>query len=168
MDKPHTIHFLLKILFITILLAGCTANGLAIRYFYGKIDNELYERILTYATFTKAQKEQIRESVEKYSNWHKTIELPRYVVFLSQLATQIETGKFSTDIILADFKKIRGFANTSFIHSPLYDSAKFLKTLSDQQITEIKNSFEKQDLSFGNGTKSVNRKIAIMSGLKKL
>ena len=148
MSKLQEFKILINLLLLTALLAGCSANGLVIRYFYGEMDDKLYDRILAYATFTETQKEQIRKSVEKYSSWHKQNELPRYENFLDQIATQISAGELTSDMVLTYFEQARGFAKTSFEHSPFFNSAEFLKSLSDQQIEEIQNKFARQDDEF--------------------
>jgi len=136
------------LLLVMLLLVGCSPNGLLIRYFYGEIDEKLYDRIVAYATFTQAQTSKIKQSVDEFKAWHQVNELPRYAEFLNEIAEQISSERVTEKTILANFKIARNFANASFQQSPFYNSADFLQSLSDQQVVEIENHIAQQDEKF--------------------
>ncbi len=148
MSNRRKIEITLLLILVTQILVGCGTNGLLIRYFYGEMDDKLYDRILAYASFTEAQKAQIKQSVDEYKQWHQQNELPRYITFLDEISNQISSANITTKTVLANFDKARGFAKTSFEHSPFYDSADFLKNLSNQQVDEIENHFSEQNEEF--------------------
>ncbi len=133
---------------ILLLLTGCSANGLVIRYFYGEIDVKLYDRIIAYATFTEEQKAQIKQAVDEYTEWHKQNELPRYAKFLDNLSIQLSEGNMTYQMVLDNFKQAREFARAGFEHSPIYKHPRFFETLTDQQVKQIENHFFEQDKEF--------------------
>ena len=138
----------ITILVILFLLAGCSANGLVIRYFYGEFDDKLYDRITAFATFTEEQKQQIKQAVSEYKTWHQENELPRYSVFLNRLSTKLESGEITEQTVLDYFGQARNFAKTGFQHSPVYKHPEFFKALTDRQVEEIQNHFAEQDKEF--------------------
>ncbi len=136
------------ILLILLVLAGCSANGLVIRYFYGEFDDKIYDQITAYATFNEEQKDQIKQAVDEYKTWHQENELPRYATFLNQLSAQLNSGEITQQTVLDYFEQARSFAKTGFQHSPLYKHPEFFITLSDKQVEEIEQHFAQQDEEF--------------------
>lgn len=136
------------ILTVAIVLAGCSTNSLLIRYFYGRMDNSMNERILAYASFTPEQKAEIRQTVDQYFHWHRQSELPKYAEFLGDLSRKIDSGDYSREQILADIEKARLLSRRGFMHSPMAGAAPFLKTLSDQQVEEIAAHFDRKNQDF--------------------
>ena len=136
------------VLVVITLLAGCSTNSLLIRYFYGRMDNNMNERILAYASFTPEQESEIRRAVDDYFLWHRQNELPRYADFLSDISKKIDSGDYSKEQILIEIEKVRRLSKRGFMRSPVAGAASFLKTLSDAQVEEIAAHFKKKDQDF--------------------
>jgi len=136
------------LLLVTLVIAGCNGNGLLIRYFYGQIDNNLYDRITAYASFNEVQKSQIRNSVDHYARWHRQTELPRYAAFLDQIIAALEAGTISNQLAFDYLLQGRELTEIGFRQSPFNQSSEFLRGLSDQQVDEIEAYFSLQDEKF--------------------
>lgn len=139
---------LLTIFVISAMVAGCTTNSLVIRYFYGRMDNNLNARILAMAEFSDAQKEEIQQAVDAYSVWHRQNELPRYAEFIGVLLHRVETGQFDQQIVMEDLETVRDFAKVGFLQSPFVQHADFMKGLDDRQVDQVAEHFEKRDEAF--------------------
>lgn len=138
----------LIVVIVALGVVGCSTNSLVIRYFYGRMDNNLNSRILTMADFSDAQKEEIRKAVNDYAAWHRRNELPRYAEFIEELTLKVELGVLNHDVVLQDMETIRNFAKTGFLKSPFVQSTTFLKSLEDRQVAQVAEHFSRQDEEF--------------------
>lgn len=138
----------LIVVIVALGVVGCSTNSLVIRYFYGRMDNNLNSRILAMADFSDAQKEEIRKAVDDYAAWHRRNELPRYAEFIEELTLKVELGVLNHDVVLQDMETIRNFAKTGFLKSPFVQSTTFLKSLEDRQVAQVAEHFSRQDEEF--------------------
>lgn len=138
----------LIVLIVALGVVGCSTNSLVIRYFYGRMDNNLNNRILAMADFSDPQKEEIRKAVDDYAAWHRHNELPRYAEFIEELQVKVELDLLNYDAVLQDMETIRNFAKTSFLKSPFVQSTTFLKSLEDRQVVQVAEHFSRQDEEF--------------------
>jgi len=136
------------VVIMTLIIGACSTNSLLIRYFYGQMDNRMQERILDYASFSPAQKSEIRQSVDTFFLWHRTNELPKYAAYLDQLGAEIEDNQFNQSSILEHLRAVRRMSQDSFARSPLARAAPFLKSLSDAQVLEIEARLKQKDDEF--------------------
>ncbi len=138
----------LIVVIIALGVVGCSTNSLVIQYFYGRMDNNLNNRILAMADFSEHQKEEIRKAVDEYAAWHRHNELPRYAEFIEELQVKVELGLLNYDVVLQDMETIRNFAKTGFLKSPFVQSTTFLKSLEDRQVVQVAEHFSRQDEEF--------------------
>jgi len=139
---------ILWVLFVTILVSACSTNSLLIKYFYGRMDNKMQNSILNYATFSKAQKSEIKQAVDDFFAWHRTSELPKYAQYLEQISKEIKENDFDQASVLDHLNRIRKLSQDSFKRSPVAIAAPFFKTLSDGQVLEIEARLKKRDEKF--------------------
>ena len=137
-----------SVLLTTLILSGCSASGLMIRYLYSRLDNILVERMLSYADFSGQQEFGVRESVAQFSNWHRYTELPRYADFIDAFVARLVAAEMTEQTTYQDFDKMRDFLGESFRNSPIYDSADFLQKLTDKQVNQVAERFSDQDARF--------------------
>jgi len=104
--------------------------------------------ILNYATFSKAQKSEIKQAVDEFFAWHRTSELPKYAQYLEQISNEIEQGDFDQAGVLDHLNQIRRMSQYSFKRSPVAKAAPFFKTISDKQVLEIEAHLKKKDEKF--------------------
>ncbi len=151
MDNTHhsgKIRQVLLMAMTVVLLVGCSSNSLVIRFMYGRMDNNLNQRILAYAEFDQSQEQEIRRAVNDFYKWHRRNELPRYADFLQRIESGINNGGIDQQLILDHMTEIRDLVEEGFKRSPIADSASFLKNLSDQQVRQIADRFAEQDKEY--------------------
>ena len=130
------------------LTAGCSTGSLAIRYLYGRFDNTLNERILAYADFSATQEAEIRRAVDEYVAWHRQNELPRYAALLAEVTTQLESGDYDVDVVMASLEQVRAYSDHGYQMSPIVNAQDFLRDLSDEQVRQIAEKFRQREESF--------------------
>lgn len=155
-------------LLIATLVIGCTTNSLVIRYFYGRIDNNLNARILSVAEFSEAQKAEIKQAVDEYAAWHRRNELPRYAAFIDELQDKVESGQIEFDVVMHDMEVVRDFAKTSFLQSPFVQSSDFMRNLDDSQVTQVAAHFDKQNEAFLEWAEQYRSEDGMQKRLKRI
>ncbi len=153
---------------VVTLVAGCTTNSLAIRYFYGRIDNNLNARILSMAEFSEAQKSEIRRAVDDYAAWHRRNELPRYAAYIDELQNKLKSGQFDHDLVMHEMEVVRNFAKTSFLQSPFVQSPDFMRSLDDSQVDQVEAHFEKQNEAFLEWAEKYRSEDGMQKRLKRI
>jgi len=155
-------------LLIATLVAGCTTNSLVVRYFYGRIDNNLNARILSMAEFTESQKAEIKQAVDEYALWHRRNELPRYAAFIDDLRNKVESNQIEFDVVMHNMEVVRDFAKTSFLQSPFVRSPDFMRNLDDSQVTQVEAHFDKQNEAFLERTEQYRSEDGMQKRLKRI
>ena len=155
-------------LLIATLVVGCTTNSLVIRYFYGRIDNNLNARILSMAEFSEAQKAEIKQAVDEYAAWHRRNELPRYAAFIDELQDKVESGQIEFEVVMHDMEVVRDFAKTSFLRSPFVRSPDFMRNLDDSQVNQVEAHFDKQNEAFLERAEQYRSEDGLQKRLKRI
>lgn len=120
-------------------LASACSGPLVIGSIYNSASNRITKEMKSYAKFSKAQKIIIDERFSQYHQWHRVTQLPLYGGLLRDIATQLESNTDIPDTTVQQWLiQINNLSMTLRHCNPLNDSNDFWSTLSDQQISQIK------------------------------
>jgi hypothetical protein len=161
----------LLLLLAAMLLAGCSAFGLA----YNHADWYLQHRINSYLTYDAQQQATITQNIADYLQWHRTHALPAYMRFLQ------DTDKL---VMRAEPLRVEQATQTRTELLQLYHAtmqpaiaptARMLVTLNAAQIDELERSYTKEartdrEEMFGNDQEDARNKRAqrTLSRLRQL
>jgi hypothetical protein len=127
-------------------ITGCSTNNLSIRFAYSRMDNNIARNFGEYADFDQAQQQWIRQSAREFQLWHRKNELPLYADLFLDLAQTVESGdKIDTESVQEIFAKLEELSNRSYKNSPFANSLPFLAGVSDEQVQQIAEAFDRQD-----------------------
>lgn len=128
---------------IVLLVFGCSGNTLVISTVYNGLDTKMAKRFYQYADFNEKQLAAIKGASEAYHLWHRKLQLPQYVRLLDDIHRKISTGEeISMQQVKQWSNSLYGFRDELFICNPINYSAVFLKTLSDNQVSQFESRFE--------------------------
>lgn len=112
------------------LLTGCMA-----RFSYGFADWVIEWMITDYVSLDKAQKKQLKLTIDKHLAWHKETQLARYRDWLIEFRVQTETG-LNRQWLIAWSEQLTVFWQDLALQI-LPDTTAFLRSLNDAQIEEL-------------------------------
>ena len=135
-----------RLLAATILictLSGCTNSPLAWKVLYGQFDNFLYRQFISYADFSDAQKSAIRKEIEVMAAWHRRSELPLYADYIDEFEARIMDQKPTADDVTWLFDALYEIGLRLDKNSPLLTLTPQMQALSDEQVEQISDAFDK-------------------------
>ena len=112
------------------LLTGCMA-----KFSYGFADWVIEWMITDYVSLDKAQKKQLKKTIDKQLAWHKETQLPRYRDWLIEFRVQTETGLNRQWLISWSEQLTVFWQDLALQINP--DTIAFLRSLSDAQVEEL-------------------------------
>lgn len=124
----------LPIFALTVLvvgLAGCTT-----KLAYNYLDWAMIWKVERLVSLDAEQKQQTKQALQEFHVWHRKTQLVQYAQYLDQLAKRVDQGPITAEEIHAETDKIQLLLAQSLTHI-LPDISRVLRTLSDQQVSEL-------------------------------
>ncbi|MEM7360173.1 MAG: DUF6279 family lipoprotein [Pseudomonadota bacterium] len=134
---------LLAAIIIICTLSGCTNSPLAWQLLYGQFDNFLYRQFISYADFSDAQKSAIRKEIEVMAAWHRRSELPLYADSIDEFEARILDRGPTADDVNWLFDALYEIGLRLDKNSPLLALTPQMQALSDEQVEQISDAFDK-------------------------
>jgi hypothetical protein len=133
---------LLGALLLALAVTGCSA----LRIGYNQADLILAHYVNDYFDLDRAQRVEFEERTDRFLAWHRRVELPDYVAFLTQAKARVERGVTREDVHwLIDGAKSR-FRTLAAQAAP--DAAPLLATLTDAQVAHLQEQWDKDNAKF--------------------
>jgi hypothetical protein len=130
------------LLALALLAGGCSS----LRLTYNQGAHLLYWWLDGYVDVSDEQAPRVREAIAGWFRWHRTTQLPDYVVLLARVQAQI--GEPTTpEAVCALWADMRRRGDTA-LDAALPAIAEFLRTLSPQQIRHVERRFAKGNRDF--------------------
>ncbi len=133
-----------QLIFIVLFCFSCTActnSKLILRPLYNSFDDRFEDRFLAYADFDQEQVQRIQDLADHFHLWHRQTQLESYRLLLAEFSNRLNDPE---DVLTEDVKR---WSNTLTIFTsnvgscnPIDAATDILKSLSDEQITQIKEA----------------------------
>jgi len=122
-------------------ISGC--SRFLYKQVYDNVDQILMNRIDHYFNLRSDQEEALRTVITLTHRWHRRSELPRYVRTLTAIQQTITDGWSEEEIrwLLREIKQHRN----RLIEKQIPDAARFLATVSDEQIDHLRMRFDESN-----------------------
>ncbi len=131
----------LGLLILCVALVGCSTQ-----FIYRNIDWFVIDYLEDYVDLTDQQEKMISDSVAHLSQWHRQVEIPKYVAHIDQLLT-MDPSQFS----LEEFHRQRRII-TSYTQNLLRkaepDIERITALMSDKQVDELMSSVRQRHSKF--------------------
>ncbi len=128
-----------------VLLSGCINSKLVITPLYGRLDNQMRAQFNKLGDFNKEQKRAVEQAIGTFHVWHRKSELPRYSLWIRELADAIASNEATTA------EEVEGWGVSLADHSrrarecyPIYFLVDQMQSLSDKQIDFIEQRFKEE------------------------
>lgn len=139
---PKTQNRFLSIFALTVLvlgLAGCTT-----KLAYNYLDWAMMWKVERLVSLDAEQKQQTKQALQEFHAWHRKTQLVQYAQYLSQLEKRIGQGPpITAKEVHAETDKIQLLLDQSLTRM-LPDISRVLRTLSDQQVSELLDSLTEE------------------------
>jgi hypothetical protein len=122
-----------------LIFQGCVAIGLMYKNAPYFVANRLSDDF----DLTRAQTQQLKEKLNRFQDWHRSQEIPRYVRFLSDAKVKSENGISEKDVDWA-MESLQSFRET-FLTKILQDAPDFLMQLDRTQWASFEKSQAKSN-----------------------
>lgn len=118
-------------------MSGCT-SVIALGTAYDSAASRFSKELISYADFADDQKEEIRQRVAAFHQWHRQDQLPKYRVLIDQITAALDTPQsVSQSDVEGWMDSARLLSRRLSYCSPPNGSGVFLNTLSDQQARQV-------------------------------
>ncbi|MGR5219224.1 DUF6279 family lipoprotein [Vibrio parahaemolyticus] len=131
----------LSVLVSLIIISGCTT-----KFLYSNLDWVLVEYIDDYVTLSDGQEDILSERITLLGQWHKENELPQYLEQLTQIRNQ-DPKKIDADYVLKQMDEVK-IHTKRLMNQVTPDLYALTLQMSDEQVKELLQNFEKQDRRF--------------------
>lgn len=125
-----------------VLLAGCTAVGLA----YQRLDWYAAWRIDRYVSLNSVQKAQRQEAVARFWDWHRTHELPRYARDLREIASVLDRPA-SPEVVRAYVERSEAYWRSATAQT-LPDLCAVMQSLDARQAAQVLTRIDEDNREF--------------------
>lgn len=133
----------LRLILIALLLtSACTNNSFALKILYNQFDTLMKRELLSYADFNDEQERVIKNEVDHSLTWHRRTELPRLADSLRSVQLRLLNETPQQQDVEWLFEELRSAGQRFEARSPLVALAPMMKTLSPQQVEQIKQKVE--------------------------
>lgn len=123
---------------IFLTLTACTSSEWLLSALYDRFDDKLATELKEYADFTPQQSDAIDSFALEYQYWHRTQHLPKYARLTREISAMLEADRIIDGPQVARWsEEIEGYFREMAICHPLNRASDFLKTITDEQITQI-------------------------------
>lgn len=162
--KPARRHA--RILFplaLLILVASCTNSKLLVGPLYNQLDDKIRSEFNKLGEFKEAQTAEFEQAVGTFHVWHRQSELPQYAALLQEIASSITEPELTTEQDVERWiQSADGFSRKARECYPINFLTGTIRTLSDEQITNIQNRFtsERRKNRERRGTRSPEERVA--------
>src|SRR5688572_21904797 len=116
---------------LLLLLAGCTT-----KVSYNFLDWAMEWKVQRMVTLHGQQKQQMRQAVQEFHQWHRTTQLPLYATYLESVENLLQQGPLTAAVIHAETDKIQLLMDKSF-NKILPDTAAVLAQLDETQVNQL-------------------------------
>lgn len=124
---------------IALLLAGCT-----VELAYTNLDRLVIRWINDQVELTSDQSQWVRQALNENLDWHCEEHLPQYAELLLTIGQDIQNGTIDTDTLNGYGETMTRFGREIMVVSrPI--ATQLLASLSDEQVTQLKQSFDKSN-----------------------
>ena len=127
------------VLSLCIVLTGCSAT----RLMYNQLDWVIVWYLNGFFSLNEEQEAQLRESVTRNMEWHRTTQLPKYAAFCRELDREM-SGTLSPEILERRYEKMTELWD-EFILQTLPDVSAFFLSLDQAQIDEFIENLEEHN-----------------------
>lgn len=127
------------VVLLAILLAGCSAT----RLMYNQLDWIVVWYLNGFFSLNDEQEEQLRESVTRNIEWHRTEQLPKYAQFCRELDREMG-GTLTQELLERRYEKMVELFD-EFIVQTLPDVSAFFLSLDQEQIDEFIENLEENN-----------------------
>lgn len=131
----------LSVLASLIIISGCTT-----KFLYSNLDWVLVEYIDDYVTLSDGQEDILSERITLLGQWHKENELPQYLEQLTQIRNQ-DPKKIDAGYVLKQMDDVK-IHTKRLMNQVTPDLYALTLQMSDEQVKELLQNFEKQDRRF--------------------
>ncbi|SEF41724.1 DUF6279 family lipoprotein [Vibrio hangzhouensis] len=131
----------LSVLVSLIIISGCTT-----KFLYSNLDWVLVEYIDDYVTLSDGQEDILSERITLLGQWHKENELPQYLEQLTQIRNQ-DPKKIDAGYVLKQMDDVK-IHTKRLMNQVTPDLYALTLQMSDEQVKELLQNFEKQDRRF--------------------
>ena len=138
--QRRSLRFSLVVLF-SIVLSGC-----GVRFAYNQLDWLIPWYLDDYVELERHQETLFEDRLQAYLAWHRSDQLPRYAVFLNQVADKAEAGLNRADIEAIE-QQTEVFAE-AMMDRMLNDLIDLLATASDEQIAQLFQRLEEDNATY--------------------
>jgi hypothetical protein len=133
-----TTRWLVAVLAFVVLGSGCTGA-----FLYNRLDTLIPWYLRSRVTLEDRQIDELRDNVSTLTSWHRRSQLTRYSDFLRDLALQVRQPVSRTDVENTSHR-IEGYWR-DLVDEFTPGAARWLQTLSEQQLDELLASYEEDD-----------------------
>lgn len=128
-------------LFCLVFLTSCSSTKLA----YNLLDVLIQWQIGKYVSLNKDQKEQSKQAIDEFHQWHRTTQLPRYSAYINQFLGRLDEKPFTGESIHAETDEVQLLLDTSMEKFlPILTS--LVMTFDEEQCQEVLDTMaEKQE-----------------------
>ena len=138
MKRSGTLKKTLALLVLCIATTSCTNSEWFLSFLYNRLDNNMYSEMSGYADFSRDQKTQIRDLIDRFHHWHRVTQLPLYSDFLREISEEITTtNQISYEQITNWSQQIERFVIYSSHCNPMNVASSIMVSLTDEQVEEI-------------------------------
>lgn len=124
-------------LLLVLALGGCTTSPLALKVLYGQFDNVMKRELLSYADFNDAERQAIKEEVDKLVAWHRYQALPSYVDLINEAQSRLLDSPAELKDIDWLFLTTKRLAQEFEARSPVLSLRPMIAQLDDRQINQV-------------------------------
>jgi hypothetical protein len=151
-----------------LLLLAVTASGCTAGFVYNRLDWVVSWYVNGIVTLDDDQERQLQSIVQRTLDWHRETQIPLYVDLLQRLESDI-AGPFSAADLEAYFNEIMALSD-EFLRRVMPDTAAFLRTLSDEQVEQLRVNLEESNdelwEDFGGATPEQRKKRRLRSAIR--
>jgi hypothetical protein len=150
-----------------IALSGCTAVQIG----YNNADSLLHWRGGQYFGFENEQKAEFERRVQRFLDWHRKTELPRYARYADDLANRLSRGVSQGDLVWG-YDAFQSYLRQS-LRAGAGELAALLDDLAPEQIEQFQERLEKENREFAKDyglgeTPEARREIRVKRNVKRM